>query len=279
MTWNFHRNLPVLRVVAEDVAGHVLDARLVVALLGGVADDEHVVDDDRRRRGRDVAERERQALGRIVVLLRVDPRPPVGDQILQHVDRAGLREAAHRHRAAQAFERLAGLGIERVQEEARRRDEDHAAAVDARVGDALAVVRCASSTRGAASRAPGTSRASCRSPDRARPPCGAGRGREQHAVDVDRQRARVDVAELDARRHLAAPFPRHLQRVEVRRVDLIERRVAGGRVAAGDAWPFAVLLGAAGQAGDHESERRARLHREPRDFRDLVVIGACASVI
>ena len=46
ITWNFHMNFPVSRVVGEDVAGHVLLARLVIALLGGVADDDDVVDDD-----------------------------------------------------------------------------------------------------------------------------------------------------------------------------------------------------------------------------------------
>src|SRR5690606_29991636 len=44
------------RVVGEDVTRYVLDAGLLVPLLGRVADDHDVVDDDRRRRVRDVAE-------------------------------------------------------------------------------------------------------------------------------------------------------------------------------------------------------------------------------
>ena len=85
------------------------------------------------------------------------------------------------------------------------------------------------------------------------------RRRDQHAVDVDRQAARVDLADLDAGRHvLAVPLPRDLQRVEVRRVDLVERRVAGRGVAAGDAGPVALLLCAAGQAGHHQSDRHHR---------------------
>ena len=60
---------------------------------------------------------------------------------------------------------------------------------------------------------------------------------EQHAVDVDRQAAGVDLAELDAGIPIAAPLPRDFQRVEVRGVDLVERRIAGGGVAAGDVRP------------------------------------------
>ena len=221
------QELPGLRVVGQDVPGHVFDAGLVVTLFGRVADDQHVVDDNRRRRCGDVAERQRQAVGRIVGLLGVDPRLPVGDQVLEHVDRARFREAAYRYRGAEPFDRLARLRIERVQEEPRRGHVDDATAVDPRVGHALAVVRAhrVRMTRrlGLLERPQGLAAHRIERDDRA----ARARRRQQHAVHVDRQRARVDVADFDARRHLAAPIPRHLQRVEVRRVDLVERCVAG----------------------------------------------------
>ena len=199
MTWNFHLNFPVSRVVGQDVAGHVLDARLVVALLGGVADHDHVVDDDRRRRAGDVAELERDARVRVVRLLGLQPGLPVRDEILQQVDRAGLREARDRNGPAPVRERLAGLGIERVQEERRRGDEDHAAAVDARVGDALAVVGAHRVLEPAGRRL--LERPQRLAGGRVERHDGAPRARDgdQHAVDVDRQAAGVDLAaEVDA---------------------------------------------------------------------------------
>ena len=232
-----------LRVVGQDVAGHVLDARLVVTLFRRVADDQHVVDDDRRRRGGDVAKRQGQALRCVIGQLGVLPGIPIRDQVLQHVDRAGLRKAADGHGAAKALERLARLGVERVQEEARGRDIDHALAVDAAVGHALAVVRahrirvtrclgfleCPQRLAGGrVERHHRAARARCR---------------QQHAVDVDRQRAAVDVADVDAGGIGRAPFPRHLQRIEVRGIDLVERGVARRAVASRDVRPIRLVLG------------------------------------
>ena len=42
-------------VITQYVPGYVFDARLVVPLLGGVADHDDIADDDRRRRRGDVA--------------------------------------------------------------------------------------------------------------------------------------------------------------------------------------------------------------------------------
>ncbi len=244
------QELAGLEVVTEDVAGDVLDPGLVVALLGRVADDEDVVDDDRRRRGGDVAEFEGQALERVVLLLGHLPGLPVGDEVLQHVDRTGLAEAGHGHRFTPAFDRLAGLGVEGVQEEAGRRDEHDALAVDLRVGHALAVVRPHRVfVTGRQRFLERPQRLAGRRVERHH---GAARPRhgDEHPVDVDRQAAAVDLTQLRAGRQVAAvPLPRDLQVVEVRGVDLVVSGIPGGGVATRDRGPVALLLGIARQSG------------------------------
>ena len=116
----------------------------------------------------------------------------------------------------------------------------------------------------------------------------------EHAVDVDRQRARVHLAaEVDAGVLDAAPFPGDLQVVEVGGVDLIERRIPCAVVAAGDVRPFPRLLGDAvlpvamtrrRQCGRSESgsdRERSRARSEVRASSDplwLVLVGRDDSV-
>ncbi len=66
-----------------------------------------VVDDDRRRRTGDVAELERHALVGVVLLLRPDPRIPVADQVLGQVDHARGAES----RAGQPGGPSSGSGL------------------------------------------------------------------------------------------------------------------------------------------------------------------------
>ena len=204
------QELAGLQVIAEDVAGDVLDTGLVVALLCRVADDEHVVHDDRRRARGDVPEFEGQALDGVVLLLGLLPGLPVGDDVLQHVDRARRAEAGDRHGFSPALNRLAGPGIQRVQEEARRRDQHDPLAVDLRVDHAFAVVRA---HRVVVARRGGfLERPQRLAGGRVERQHGAARTRhrEQHAVDVDGQATRVDLADLHTG-VAAVPLPGHLQ--------------------------------------------------------------------
>ena len=213
------------RVVGEDVAGDVLHARLVVALLGGVAHDDHAVDHDGRRRAGDVALLERHAHVRIVLVAQV------GEQ----VHGPGLREALDVHRTAEAFDGLAGLGVQRVQEEGGRDHVDDVAPVHVGVGDALAVVL----------------------PHRVLPAEGLGldpvpehlaAGRvggdhvallpgdaDQLAIDVDGGRARVNV-----RIRGSVPDPLDFELVEVGGVDLGQLGVALAAGVAPDEGPVAL---------------------------------------
>ncbi len=127
------------RVVRHDVARHHLLARLVVALLGGVSDDDHAVRHDRRRRCRDVADLQGNPLIGVVLLIQVLPRAPVLDQVRDQVHGPRGREPRNRHALAPVLEGLSGLRVQRVQEEAWGRDEDDPSAVDLAVGDSLAV--------------------------------------------------------------------------------------------------------------------------------------------
>ena len=110
------------RVVREHVPGHVLLHRLVVPLLMRVADHDHAVDHDRGRRVGDVADFRGQAVLGVVV---------PGAEVVEEVDGSVL---------AEGVDRPAGVGVERVQEEAGGDQVDHSASVHVRVGDALPVV-------------------------------------------------------------------------------------------------------------------------------------------
>ena len=114
--------LAALGVVGEDVARDVLDARLVVALLVHVADDDDAVDDDRRRRGGEVAEFARDALVGVVLVARCQPRAPspcTRSGSMSTTPLAGNPGSGTR--VPQFVQVLAGLGVERVQEERGRR--------------------------------------------------------------------------------------------------------------------------------------------------------------
>ena len=233
------------RVIGEDVARDVLLAGLVVALLGGVADDDHAVHHDRRGRAGDVALLERDA--HVVVVLVA--------QVVEQVHGPGLGEALDVHRASEALDGLAGLGVERVQEERGRDHVDDVAAVDVGVGDALAVVL----------------------PHRVLPAEGfgldpvpehfAGGGiggdhvallagdADQLAVDVDRRRARVNY-----RIRGAVPDPVHLELVEVAGVDLREFGVALAAGVSADVGPVALGDDAPGRS--RIRGLRARAHTE-----------------
>ena len=128
------------RIVAEDVARDVLDPRLVVALLGGVAHHDDAVDDDRGRGVRDVAELPRDPEVRVVgTPVPLEPRPPVGDQVGEEIHDARLGESVERNARPPVLERPARLGIQGVEEEGGRDDVDDAPAVHLRVGDPLPV--------------------------------------------------------------------------------------------------------------------------------------------
>ena len=235
--------LPGPRVVGEDVARHVFVPRLVVALLGGVADDDDAVDDDGRRRARDVALLERDAFVRIVRVT----------EVLQQIDRPGFRKSLQWHRATEALERLTRMRVERVQEERRRDDVHDVASADVGVGHALAVIlphRVFPAEGG-------------RLPERPERFTGAGVhrddvpaiacDRDEHPVDVNRDRPREHVAEA-----LAVPLPRDFELVEVLRRDLIEPRVALVAGVAADRRPPAVRRGrlpGRGRPSRHDHQR------------------------
>ena len=131
--------VPRAGVVGQDVARDHLLPRLVVSLLGGVADDDHAVYDDGRRGRGDVPDLERHPLIRVVLLVQVLPRSPALDEVLHEVHRPGGRESRQRHGLAPVFERLSRVGVERVEEEPGTEDVDDAASIDLGVSDALAV--------------------------------------------------------------------------------------------------------------------------------------------
>ena len=246
--------LPVAQVVAEDVARHVLDAALAVALLVGVADDDGVVDHDGGRRVGDVAQ------------LGVEPAVGVVGvaEARQQVDDPGLGEPGDVHRRPEALDVVAGLGVERVQEERRGHDEDDPPPVDLGVGHALAVG----------------------GPHRLLPPLGVGlavrpqrlagarvHGHHRAPVAGHGVEDAVDIAGRRPRRVIgvravvvAPPDPRDLEVLEVPGVDLVDRREPGPPGIAALVPPLPVrrapilLLG--GRAGDRQGHRQQRDPRE-----------------
>ena len=74
---------------------------------------------------------------RLAELLKGKPAP---HQIFQRVHDPGLRKSLYRHAPAESLQGQAGLGVERVEEEAGSGDVDHPAAVDLGVGDSLSIV-------------------------------------------------------------------------------------------------------------------------------------------
>ena len=208
-------------VVRHDVARDHLDPRLVVPLLGRVPDDHHIIDHDGRRRSRDIADLQRNALVGIVLLIQALPRFPALDQIREQVHAAGGREAINRHAFPPTFERLTGLGVQRVKEEARRRDVHDAPAIDLTVRDSLSVtgphgvlpasrVRLGEAPQQLSSRWIEGNHMSTVSGDR-----------DQLAIDISRRRA--GRARTEA---LRLPLPQHFEILEVGRVDFGRRRVA-----------------------------------------------------
>ena len=213
-----HMELPLvlagLRVVAQDVAGDVLDAGLVVALRVRVADDHGPVHHDGRRGTGDVADRRRKPLVGVVVVAEV------GEQVHD----AGLRETGKVHRFPETLEVVAGEAVEGVEEERRADHIDDQAAVHHGVPHALAVT-------GAHGFFPPARRGFAVGPDRFagrrihgdhRPPV-ADDGVEQSA-DVTRR----GLGEETGLRPVvvAAPHPGDFEVLEVPRVHLVERRGA-----------------------------------------------------
>ena len=251
-------------VVAQDVARHVLDAGLVVALLGRVADDDDAVDDDRGRRAGDVAQLAGDAEVGVVGAVPAQPRPPVGDEVGEQVDHAGAREARQRHRRPPVLEGQPGLCVEGVEKEGGADRIDDAPAVDLAPGDALAVavphaavepggVRLAERPEGLAARGvDGDDGAAL-----------AGH-RVQGAVDVNGSRA--GHPKPRGPEVVAPPDPRHLEVVEVVGGDLVERGIAGVRGVAPDVAPLAGVLGASvrGERRDHGQEDYGEGDSRPR---------------
>ena len=244
-------------VVGEDVAGHVLDPGLQVALLGRVADDHGVVDDDGRRRRGDVADLPRDADVGVVGPVHARPRAPVGNEVLHEVDGPGVAEAVEGHGAAPALEGQAGLGVEGVQEEARRGDEHHPAAVDLGVGDALPVAlahRVLVAVGVGLAEAPEQLAGRRVEGDHVAPVAGHG---DELASDQRRRGPRRGGTE--ARR---VPLPGDLELLEVRRIELVGRRVARVPGVAAEVGPPAVLgprsLGRRARRDEHAARRRQR---------------------
>ena len=262
-------------VIAEDVARHVLDAGLVVALLGRVADDHHAVDHDRRGRAGDVAQLARDAEVGVVGAVPALPGAPVGDQIGEQVDDTGPRKPRQRHRRAPVLERPAGRGIERMEKEGGADDVDDPTPIHLGVGHALAVaIAHAAIEAGGMRLAVGPERLAARRVDRDHRAAVA-RDRVEDAVDVDRGRARHP--ERARPEVVAAPDPGHLEVLEVIGADLIEGRVAGVRGIPADEPPLArgrspVLRPGPGRSQqdaahsrrDKRAERSAT-HAAPRD--------------
>ena len=213
------------RVETENVARHVLDARLVVSLLGRIPYHDRPVHHDRRRRGRDVAECARDAVLRVVIRLETLPRGPAGNERHQHVHHARLREAVDGDGLAEAVDVPPRFGVERVQEEGGRRVVDDPSRVDFPVCDALPVVlpHGAFPARGVGF---------------AVGPQGlAGLGVDgRHGAPLPRHRVQDPVNVGGGRLHLlvdvgakvvGVPHPGDLEVAEVVRVDLVDGRVAG----------------------------------------------------
>ena len=190
----------------------------------------------RRRRAGDVAELERHAFVRIVLALQLGPRLPVANQILDEVHDTGSRKRRERDRPSPVLERLAGFRVQREEEEARRGDVDHAAAVDLVIRDAFAVGGAHRVLRSVGLRLDEV------------PEQLAARRIDRHDVTPrpgDAQELAADVARRGARGHrtddvLRAEAPRLLERLEVRRCDLVERGIARAPGVAALVAPLAV---------------------------------------
>ena len=139
----FPQPLARTKVIAHDVAGHVFDARLVVARFVSHEHHGHAIDDDGRRGSGDHAEFARNAVVGIVdaaLELPVYPALPVVHQRRNQVDDAGFGEIRQSGRGAPVFQRPAGSGVKRPEEEGRGGVKNHAAAVEFGPGDALAEI-------------------------------------------------------------------------------------------------------------------------------------------
>ena len=213
------------RIESHDVTGHILDTGLLVAGLVPDENHDHPVDHDRGRRARHHPEFPRDPVVRIVGATTGDvvlPPAPVAEEIGEKVNDTRPGETLERHRSSPLLERPSGLRVERPEEEARRRNVDHAPAIHLSVGHSLSV--------GLPGRAQvpdrlglteGPERLPRRRIDRHHLPARRGHGVEQ-PVRVDRGGAEEVV---DVRTEVvAAPYPSHLEILEVRSIDLVKRR-------------------------------------------------------
>ena len=213
-----------------------------------------VVDDDGWRGAGDVAEFERHAFVGVVLLLPANPRIPVADQVFSQVDDARSGEAGQANLTAPVWQRLAGVGVQRDEEEPRRCDEDDTLAVDLRVRHALSV--------GGAHR---ILRAIGLGLDPIPEQLAAGRIDRHHVPPRpgDAQQLPADVTWSGAGRHGAddvdgAEFPGLLQRFEIGRRDLIERRVSGMTDVTAQSPPLAVLRAAPSRLGGRYRKSHGR---------------------
>ena len=148
----------------------------------------------------------------------------VGDQVGDQIHHARLREPRNRNRLPEAFEMLAGLRVERMQEERGRDHVDHQPPVHLRVGDPLPVARTHGFLKAPRIRlAIGPQRLSRRRIHR----------HDGSPITYDREELPVDVARGGLRKVarlrpvvVAPPHPGDFQIGEVVRIDVVKRRGA-----------------------------------------------------
>ena len=166
---------------------------------------------------------------------------------------------------APVLEVLAGLRVERVEEEGRRRVEDHGPSVDLAVGHAFPVVvaHAAVEPRGVGL-AVGPQRLARGRVDGRDRTALAGDGVER-PIDVERSGAE-DVVH-GGPEVVAPPHPCDLELLEVAGVDLIERQIPHVRRVAADVAPLALRRAALLRDGRRQvaaAARRAHRHADPR---------------
>ena len=271
MRLNFHSCLPVRMSKPRIQPGQVPEARRIVAVDVRAADDDDVADDDRRAAGGDLAERRIDADGAVGAGLRLGipgfarlglaRRPGVAD-----LEGLGIVHRQRHQRQSEPLHQIddALLADGRIRCPRLRVEDGH---VIAGGDDNHALVAAPVGPVGEAAarelprrflvadafiELPRPQRLAALGIDRV----GVAprrRDREQPAVGIERRRPVVLVLAVDRR----VPAPLHLQRVEVRRVDLIERRVAR---APGVSAPVAPL--ARRVAADERRRLTGRPHRE-----------------
>jgi len=185
-----------------------------------VAHDHDTVHDDGRRRAAEISEIPRNPVVGVVGIAGLEPRRPVGDEVGQQIDDPALGKSRQRHGLSPVLEVSTGLGVERVEKKSRARRENHASAVDLRVGHTFAVVvphpSLVARRMGLAVGPDRLAGSGVDGDDRA-PSAGDG---VQQPIDINRRRAEEIIhgrSEV-----VPSPNPSLLEVFEVRRVDLVE---------------------------------------------------------